>query len=59
MTRLGQSQPSVTAARITCPQCGQQALIKRIEPDPVAPRENHTFQCAECGLPRMYSIAIH
>jgi hypothetical protein len=59
MTRLAQSPPSGTAALITCPQCGQQASIKRIEPDPVAPRENRTFQCEECGLPRTYSIAIH
>jgi predicted RNA-binding Zn-ribbon protein involved in translation (DUF1610 family) len=59
MTRLAQSPPSGTAARIVCPQCGQEASIKRIEPDPVAFRENHTFQCDECGLPRTYSVAIH
>jgi predicted RNA-binding Zn-ribbon protein involved in translation (DUF1610 family) len=59
MTRLMQSTPSITAARITCPQCGQAAHIKWIEPDPVARMENHTFQCEECGLPRTYSIAVH
>jgi predicted RNA-binding Zn-ribbon protein involved in translation (DUF1610 family) len=59
MTRLVQSTPSVTAVRIICPQCGQAAHIKRIEPDPMACKENNTFQCEECGLPRTYSIAVH
>jgi predicted RNA-binding Zn-ribbon protein involved in translation (DUF1610 family) len=59
MTSLLRSALSITAARITCPQCGHAAHIKWIEPDPVALRENHTFQCEECGLPRTYSIAVY
>jgi hypothetical protein len=60
MTRLAQSLPSGTAVRITCPQCGGSRQVSSgLEPDPVAPRENHTFQCEECGLPRTYTIAIH
>jgi predicted RNA-binding Zn-ribbon protein involved in translation (DUF1610 family) len=59
MTSLAQLLPSITAASFSCPQCGQAMHIKSIEPHPVSEKENHTFQCQECGLPRTYTIKLN
>jgi len=53
-----QPSPSITAASISCPQCGQAARIKLVEPDPVSDAERHTFQCEECGLRRTYTVKL-
>src|SRR5271155_359038 len=52
-----QSSPSNSAVSAPCPQCGQAARLKLVEPHPISDRENHTFQCDECGLPRTYAMA--
>jgi transposase len=51
--------PSITATTVSCPQCGQPAHIKLVEPDPVNGKERRTFQCDECGLPRTYTFRLH
>jgi predicted RNA-binding Zn-ribbon protein involved in translation (DUF1610 family) len=59
MTSLVQSLPSITASSVSCPQCGQMMHIKSVEPHPVSEKENHTFECRECGLPRTYTMKLN
>jgi predicted RNA-binding Zn-ribbon protein involved in translation (DUF1610 family) len=59
MTLLVQSLPSITATSVACPQCGQMMHIKLVEPHPVSEKENHTFECRECGLPRTYTLKLN
>ena len=59
MISFVQPSPSITAASICCPQCGQASRIKLVEPDPVSDEERHTFQCEECGLRRTYTVKLH
>lgn len=58
MPNLRQSTPAVSASLFPCPQCGEAARIKLIEPHPAAPQENRTFECSECGLPRTYTVEL-
>jgi predicted RNA-binding Zn-ribbon protein involved in translation (DUF1610 family) len=51
--------PSITAASVPCPQCGQVTRIKSVEPHPVSEKESHTFECRECGLPRTYTMKLN
>jgi hypothetical protein len=30
-----------------------------VEPHPVSEKENHTFECRECGLPRTYTLKLN
>jgi predicted RNA-binding Zn-ribbon protein involved in translation (DUF1610 family) len=56
---LSSATPSVTASVAVCPQCGELATIKLIEPDPKdRHKERHVFECRDCGLPRSYLIAL-
>jgi predicted RNA-binding Zn-ribbon protein involved in translation (DUF1610 family) len=48
--------PSMTATWAVCPQCGRSAWIKSIAPHPGSEKEDHTFECEECGLPRTYTM---
>jgi predicted RNA-binding Zn-ribbon protein involved in translation (DUF1610 family) len=50
--------PSVTATWTACPQCGEAAPLKSIVPRPESEREDRTFECRECGLPRTYTIQL-
>jgi predicted RNA-binding Zn-ribbon protein involved in translation (DUF1610 family) len=60
MTSHVQSLPSITTSSVACPQCGHATHIKSIEPHPVLfERENHTFECRECGLPRTYTMKLN
>jgi predicted RNA-binding Zn-ribbon protein involved in translation (DUF1610 family) len=56
MIGLIQLSPPNTAVYFACPQCGEQARIKVIEPHPVAQAESRTFECRVCGLPRTYVV---
>jgi predicted RNA-binding Zn-ribbon protein involved in translation (DUF1610 family) len=56
MINLVQSLPPITAVSFACPQCGEPARLKAIEPHPVAQTEVRTFECRECGLPRTYVV---
>jgi predicted RNA-binding Zn-ribbon protein involved in translation (DUF1610 family) len=51
--------PSMTAAWTACPQCGEAAWIKSIVPHPASEKEDRTFECEECGLPRTYTIELN
>ena len=58
MLRLVQSVP-ITATSVPCPQCGEAMDIKWIEPHPATcEKENHVFECGECGLPRTYAVKL-
>jgi predicted RNA-binding Zn-ribbon protein involved in translation (DUF1610 family) len=60
MQRLVQSSPSINATLAPCPQCGGPMKIKSVEPHPkVSKKENHTFQCSECGFPRTYVMKLN
>jgi hypothetical protein len=48
------TRPSMTATSASCPQCGAAARIKSIVPRPGSEKEDRTFECQECGLPRTY-----
>jgi predicted RNA-binding Zn-ribbon protein involved in translation (DUF1610 family) len=48
--------PSITATWAACPQCGEAAWIKSIVPRPGSEKEDRTFECEECGLPRTYTM---
>jgi predicted RNA-binding Zn-ribbon protein involved in translation (DUF1610 family) len=54
-----QSLPPVTANSFVCPQCGEDARIKLIEPHSVSGKERRTFECQECGLPRTYTVTLN
>jgi predicted RNA-binding Zn-ribbon protein involved in translation (DUF1610 family) len=59
MLRLVQSVPTITATSVPCPQCGEPMDIKWIEPHPATcEKENHVFECGECGLPRTYAVKL-
>jgi predicted RNA-binding Zn-ribbon protein involved in translation (DUF1610 family) len=51
--------PSMTATWTACPQCGEAARIKSIVPHPASEKEDRTFECQECGLPRTYTIELN
>jgi hypothetical protein len=53
------ASPSITAASIPCPQCGQATRIKLVEPHPVLEMERRTFECQECGLKRTYALRLN
>jgi predicted RNA-binding Zn-ribbon protein involved in translation (DUF1610 family) len=59
MISLMQSFPPITATSFACPQCGEAARIKSIEPHPASEAEKRTFECRECGLPRTYTVKLH
>ena len=50
---------TVTATWVACPQCGEAAPIKSIVPRAESEREDRTFECRECGLPRTYSMKLN
>jgi predicted RNA-binding Zn-ribbon protein involved in translation (DUF1610 family) len=52
-------RPSMTAAWAACPQCGEAAQIKSIVPHPASEKEDRTFECRECGLPRTYTVELN
>jgi predicted RNA-binding Zn-ribbon protein involved in translation (DUF1610 family) len=57
MRMLTSSLPSPTATIARCPQCGSAMNIRLIEPDLKDLRkEQHVFECGECGLSRSYLI---
>jgi predicted RNA-binding Zn-ribbon protein involved in translation (DUF1610 family) len=56
MIGIVRTQPSMTATWAACPQCGAAARIKSIVPRPGSEKEDRTFQCEECGLPRTYTM---
>jgi predicted RNA-binding Zn-ribbon protein involved in translation (DUF1610 family) len=49
----------MTATRAACPQCGEAAWIKSIVPHLDAEKEDRTFECEECGLPRTYTVELN
>jgi predicted RNA-binding Zn-ribbon protein involved in translation (DUF1610 family) len=53
------SWPSMTATSAACPQCGEAARIKSIVPHPASEKEDRTFECQECGLPRTYTMELN
>jgi predicted RNA-binding Zn-ribbon protein involved in translation (DUF1610 family) len=53
------SWPSMTATWTACPQCGKAARIKSIVPHLVSEKEDRTFECQECGLPRTYTMELN
>jgi len=60
MIRLAQPSPSIRAASVPCPQCGELTTIKLVEPHPtLSAKEKHTFECRECGLPRTYVLELN
>jgi predicted RNA-binding Zn-ribbon protein involved in translation (DUF1610 family) len=60
MQKLVHSSPSINATSAPCPQCGGPMNIKLVEPHPTASKkENHTFQCSECGFPRTYVMKLN
>jgi ribosomal protein S14 len=60
MLRLIQPSPSITATSTPCPQCGEPTDIKLVEPHPTDfEKEEHTFECKECGLPRTYIMQLN
>jgi predicted RNA-binding Zn-ribbon protein involved in translation (DUF1610 family) len=55
MLRCIQPAPAITATSTACPQCGEIANIRLVEPDAtLSDNEKHTFICSACGLPRTY-----
>jgi predicted RNA-binding Zn-ribbon protein involved in translation (DUF1610 family) len=59
MINIVRTMPSVTATWVACPQCGEAATIKSIVPCLEPKREDRTFECRECGLPRTYSMKLN
>lgn len=59
MIDLITTSPSMTATWAACPQCGEAARIKSIVPHPASEKEDRTFECEECGLPRTYTIELN
>jgi predicted RNA-binding Zn-ribbon protein involved in translation (DUF1610 family) len=55
-----QLAPALPALAVSCPQCGQAARLKSVEPEShaVLRMERHTFECPECGLPRSYRLRL-
>jgi predicted RNA-binding Zn-ribbon protein involved in translation (DUF1610 family) len=53
------TSPSMTATWMVCPQCGEAARIKSIVPHARSEKEDRTFECRECGLPRTYTIELN
>jgi uncharacterized Zn finger protein len=48
------------ATSTPCPQCGEPTDIKLVEPHPTDfEKEEHTFECKECGLPRTYIMQLN
>jgi predicted RNA-binding Zn-ribbon protein involved in translation (DUF1610 family) len=59
MTGIARAWPSMTATWADCPQCGAAARIKSIVPHPELEKEDRTFECQECGLPRTYTMEVN
>jgi predicted RNA-binding Zn-ribbon protein involved in translation (DUF1610 family) len=59
MINIVRMMPSATATWVACPQCGEAAPIKSIVPCLESEREDRTFECRECGLPRTYSMKLN
>jgi predicted RNA-binding Zn-ribbon protein involved in translation (DUF1610 family) len=59
MLGIVRPRPSMTATWTACPQCGETARIKSIVPRPGSEKEDRTFECEECGLPRTYTMEVN
>jgi predicted RNA-binding Zn-ribbon protein involved in translation (DUF1610 family) len=59
MASVVQLLPSITATLFACPQCGQAMHLKSVEPHPTSGKEDHKFECRECGLPRTYTLKLN
>ena len=59
MIDFARTVPSVMATWAACPQCGEAARIKSIVPHPGSEKEDRTFECQECGLPRTYTMELN
>jgi predicted RNA-binding Zn-ribbon protein involved in translation (DUF1610 family) len=59
MINIVRTMPSVTATWVACPHCVEAAPIKSIVPCLESKREDRTFECRECGLPRTYSMKLN
>jgi predicted RNA-binding Zn-ribbon protein involved in translation (DUF1610 family) len=59
MIDIVRTRPSMTATWAACPQCGKAARIKSIVPRSGSEKEDRTFECQECGLPRTYTVELN